>query len=304
MAEPALIGFVGLGNMGAPMARNLARSGRRVLLYDLRAEALAPFEGDDAFVLADGLADLASRTTVVITMLPDSAAVRGAVLGEPLGDGLVEALAPDSLIVDMSSSFPRDTRTLGQTIAARGIGLVDAPVSGGVTGAVAGTLTIMAGGEDQLIDPVEPILSAMGRVIRTGLLGSGHAMKALNNVLSGIALGAPSEVLLIGMRFGLDPSVMTSILNTSTGRNTTTENKVEQYLLSRSFDGGFALRLMRKDIGMAKALAEDLGLSPALLGACSGLYDAASEALGPEADHTEVFRYLEEVMTPEDESHA
>ncbi|MGI9383049.1 MAG: NAD(P)-dependent oxidoreductase, partial [Methyloligellaceae bacterium] len=234
MTEPDLIGFVGLGNMGAPMVRNMLKGGRRVLLYDLRPEALQAFEGVEGCSLADSLVDLASRTTVAITMLPDSPAVRAAVLGDQGAPGLVEGLAPDSLIVDMSSSFPGDTRALGQTVASRSVGLVDAPVSGGVTGAVAGTLTIMAGGEDQLIDRVEAVLSTMGNVVRTGALGSGHATKALNNVLSAVALSATSEVLHVGMKFGLDPHIMTSIFNTSTGRNTTTENKVEQYLLNGS----------------------------------------------------------------------
>lgn len=294
MAEPDLIGFVGLGNMGAPMVRNMLRGGERVLLYDLRPEALQAFEGEEGCVAAQDLADLASRAAVVITMLPDSPAVRSAVLGDEATPGLVQGLAPDSLIVDMSSSFPGDTRTLGQTIAARSVGLVDAPVSGGVRGAVAGTLTIMAGGEDQLIDRVETVLSTMGTVVRTGALGSGHATKALNNVLSAMALSATSEVLHVGMKFGLDPHIMTAIFNTSTGRNTTTENKVEQYLLNGSFEGGFALALLSKDVRMAKTLADDLGLDMSLLNACSALLDRASEALGPEADHTEVFRYIEQ----------
>ena len=302
MTEPDLVGFVGLGNMGAPMVRNMLKGGQRVLVYDLRAEAMQGFEGVEGCVAADSLVDLASRTAIAITMLPDSPAVHAAVLGSDGTPGLIEGLAPDSLIVDMSSSFPGDTRTLGQTLAARSVGLIDAPVSGGVTGAVAGTLTIMTGGEGQLIDRVEATLSTMGNVVRTGALGSGHATKALNNVLSAMALSATSEVLHVGMKFGLDPHIMTSIFNTSTGRNTTTENKAEQYLLNGSFAGGFALALLRKDVGMAKALADDLGLAMPLMSACSALLDRASDVLGPQADHTEVFRYIEQAAAEADDA--
>jgi 3-hydroxyisobutyrate dehydrogenase len=298
MSDSRPIGFVGLGNMGAPMARRLAESGATLVLYDLRAEALAAFAGDEErFRVAPEIAGLGRDCGVVITMLPDSEAVRAATLGGADGPGFAEGLAGGGVVVDMSSSAPLATRALGAALGARGLGLVDAPVSGGVPRARDGTLTIMAGGEARLVDAVEPLLAAMGRVHRTGPLGSGHAMKALNNYVSAAGLLAVCEALIVARTFGLDPRVMNQILKVSTGRNNTTDNKVEAYMLSRSFDSGFALELMRKDVGTAEALAEELGLDAPWLGACSALLGRAAAALDEGADHTAAFAFLERELT-------
>jgi 3-hydroxyisobutyrate dehydrogenase len=230
-------------------------------------------------------------------MLPDSDAVRAAALGDGGRPGFVEGLVRGSLVIDMSSSAPLATRGLGEALGARGIGLVDAPVSGGVPRARDGTLTIMAGGEARLVDEAEPLLTAMGRVHRTGPLGSGHAMKALNNYVSAAGLFAVCEALIVARTFGLDPRVMNQILKVSTGRNNTTDNKVEAYMLSRSFDSGFALDLMRKDVGTAEALAEELGLDAPWLRACSALLGRAAGALDEGADHTAAFAFLERELT-------
>jgi 3-hydroxyisobutyrate dehydrogenase len=224
-------------------------------------------------------------------MLPDSKAVRAAVLGRD-GPGIVQSMRAGSVVVDMSSSYPLDTRALGEELARKGIGLVDAPVSGGVPKAVAGTLAIMAGGDAALIDRIEPILRAMGTVHRTGPLGSGHAMKALNNYVSAAGLIAACEALAIGQRFGLDGHVMTRVLNASTGRNNTTENKVERYMLSGRFDSGFALALMEKDVGMARSLADAIGVEAEELGHVLSILGKALRALGPAADHTAVYKYV------------
>jgi 3-hydroxyisobutyrate dehydrogenase len=162
-----------------------------------------------------------------------------------------------------------------------------------------GSLTIMAGGDEALIDEVEPILAAMGRVLRAGPLGAGHAMKALNNYTSAAGLIAVCETLIVAERFGLEPSVMNQVLNASTGRNNTTDKKVEQFMLNRAFDSGFALALLHKDVGLAEALATELGLDAPGLGACRALLEQAARALGPGADHTEVFAYLERRLAGE-----
>ncbi len=298
MKENERIGFVGLGNMGAPMACCLAKAGYGVMLHDLRRSAVeALAKEDDRFDIVEHGAALGQACAVVITMLPDSQAVHQAVLGNDDRSGFAGALPQGALVIDMSSSAPLATRALGEALQAMDVGLIDAPVSGGVQRARDGSLTIMVGGEAALLDRAEPILSAMGRVIRTGPLGSGHAMKALNNFVSAAGLLAVCEALIVAERFGLDPRVMNDVLKASTGRNNTTDNKVERYLLPRAFDSGFALELMRKDVGMAASLAEEIGLDAPWLGACGALLDAATQALETGADHTAAFAYLERRLT-------
>ena len=290
------VGFIGIGNMGAPMVRCLAKAGHQVLMYDMRAEAMASVaDAQLGIEAAANSAELAKRCEIVITMLPESRHVRDAIVGE---NGIAgHGFARGSVVIDMGSSFPLDTRSLGEALAAKGIGLIDAPVSGGVGKAVTGTLAIMTGGDAALIDRVEPVLTAMGAIHRTGALGSGHAMKALNNYVSAAGLVATAEALIVGKKFGLDGAVMTKVLNASTGRNNTTENKAERYMLTRKFDSGFALALMEKDVGMARRLAEELGIVADELTFVSGYLTKALAALGKDADHTAVLQFAEKSVT-------
>ena len=290
------IGFVGIGNMGGPMVRCLAKAGFGSILYDVRAETTAPFAKEGGpYTVAKDLAEVGAAAEVVITMLPDSKIVRAAVMGGGDKKGLVDGLAKGAVIIDMSSAFPLETQRLGRELAERGIGLVDAPVSGGVPKAVTGTLAIMTGGDTAVIDRLEPVLKAMGTIYRTGMLGSGHAMKALNNYVSAAGLIATSEALVIGEKFGLSPRTMNQILNASTGRNNTTENKVDRYMLNRAFNSGFALALMRKDVGMARELAAELGITAEELDLVSGILDKADANLAAGADHTAVFQYVDDL---------
>ena len=283
------IGFIGLGNMGAPMVRCLVKSGHAITVYDAdtaRAAALAA-ESDDITV-APSLCDLGQRSSLIVTMLPDSKVVRAVVLGDA---GVVTGMARGSVIVDMSSSYAPDTIALGGELTARGINLIDAPVSGGVGKAVTGTLAIMAGGGEAIVERVAPILSGMGTVHRTGKLGSGHTLKALNNYVSAAGLIATCEALIAAKAFGLDPTVAIKIINASTGRNNTTEAKAERYLIPEKYDSGFALALMSKDVGMAHALARDLGLSAETLAFVDDYLRRAAAKLGPSADHTAVMAF-------------
>ena len=288
-----VVGFVGIGNMGAPMARRLAEAGHRLTLYDLdRSAAGALAAAFDGVSVSDSLAALGAASDPVITMLPDSPAVRRAILGD--GDGVAAGLRPGALAIDMSSSAPTDTQALGEALAERGIDLVDAPVSGGVPRARDGSLTIMAGGAPDAVARALPVLEAMGSVRATGALGTGHAMKALNNYVSAAGLLATCEALIVAGRFGLDPRTANEILKSSTGRNNTTDLKVERYMLGRAFDSGFALDLMRKDVGIARTLAGKLDLDAPWLAACEALLIEAADSLGPGADHTEAFAFLEQ----------
>lgn len=291
--EPGTVGFIGLGTMGAPMCARLAERGHPVLVHDADAEHVRA-------VLAHGIAaarpaELGARSAVVITMLPDGPCVREALLGRPEGsEGAASTMAPGTAVVDMSSSAPLGTQQLGSRLLAHhGVRMVDAPVSGNPAAARAGRLNIMAGGGDDVLAQVLPVLASLGTVTHVGELGSGHAVKALNNLLSAIGLATAAEALLVARRFGLNPAVVLDVVNGSTGRNHATENKVGQHVLSRSFDSGFSLRLMRKDVATAVELAQASGAPTRFADACRDLWDSAYESLGPDADNTEVVRWME-----------
>jgi 3-hydroxyisobutyrate dehydrogenase len=197
-------------------------------------------------------------------MLPDSNVVKKVLYGDK--DALAAHLKPGSVVIDMSSSSPSVTRELGPRLKAAGVDLIDAPVSGGVKRAVDGSLAIMAGGEAAVIARVKPLFLTMGKsVIETGMLGSGHAMKALNNYVSAAGLLAACEALKVGEDFGIAPDKIVAVLNASTGKNNSTENKLMQFIDSGAFNSGFALALMKKDINIATDLAQSLG-SKTLLG--------------------------------------
>ena len=288
------VGFVGLGQMGWHMAANLARAGVELVVRDANPVVA------DRFGKAFGKVRLAQHAgdfqgvTMLITMLPNGNAVRGALVNVEGKSSLVEALASNSLLIDMGSSDPATYETLAPKLADRQIGLIDAPVSGNVTGAEAATLTIMAGGDAAHLRRAEPVLRRLGKVIyHTGPLGSGQAMKALNNLVSAAGLMISIEALLLGRRYGLDPRQMNEILNVSTGRNNSTERKIAPFVLSGSYNSGFKLSLMAKDLRAAGALAERSGMKAELTALCVRLVDEAAETLGPDADHTEVARFIE-----------
>jgi 3-hydroxyisobutyrate dehydrogenase len=216
------------------------------------------------------------------------------VIGTAKGDGLAPHLKLGAIIVDMSSSDPMETRKLGESLQAQGSTLLDAPVSGGLRKAVAGTLSILLGGDNtEALEKVFPILSAMGTVLRTGGLGSGHATKALNNYVSAAGLAAACEAVIVGREFGLDPDILVDAINASTGRNNSTENKLKQFVLNEEFaTAGFALDLMAKDVALAASLADAMGKALPGLTAARSLWAEAKSELGAGTDHTEIYRHL------------
>ena len=290
---PERIGFVGLGNMGAPMARHLASAGYRLAVADANPVALDRFRGQVQCEIPESFRELARACRLVITMLPDGKAVQQVLLGN---EGVAASLAAGSVVIDMTSASPVGTRELGIELAASGITLIDAPVSGGVRKAVEGKLAIMAGGEAAAIARCGRVLEAFGTVFLTGGSGSGHALKALNNYLSAAALATTAEAIMAGERFGIDPSTMIDVLNSSTGRNTATEQKYPAFVLTRTFKSGFALGLMAKDLRIALDLAKAVGTPAGLLKDCSDLWERAERQLGFNADNTEVVKYLESLL--------
>jgi 3-hydroxyisobutyrate dehydrogenase len=281
----AVIGFVGLGNMGFPMAERLAEAGYTVRGYDADPAVRAKFAG--AVASAEAAADSAAA---VLLVLPHSAVVRSVLLD----DGLLAHLAPGAVLIDMSSSEPVQTRELAATAGEHGVPMVDAPVSGGVRGAVAGSLMIMAGGAPEPVAAVRGMLEVLGkRVLHVGPVGAGHALKALNNLLSATHLLVSSEAMLVGKEFGLDQEVMLEAINGSSGSSASTVNKWPRFMLGRGFDSGFGLRLMLKDMRIAVGLAQATGWPSRLGEAAVDLWAEAAERLPADADHTEILRWLE-----------
>ncbi len=301
LVPPARIGFIGLGQMGLPMARSLARAGFLLAVLDLNRETLARACDATGAEAPGSLKAIGASCEAVITMLPEGKAVRAVVFGaEGGGDSLLAGLPAGAILIDMSSSSPVGTRELGAQLAGRGVAMLDAPVSGGVRKAVEASLSIMVGGDAATIARCRPLLEAMGkRIFLTGPLGSGHAMKALNNYVSAAGLAAAAEAVLAGQRFGLDPANVVNILNASTGMNNSTLNKFHQYILSRAFNSGFSLDLMVKDLNTALEVARASG-SPTPFGeACLEAWSEAQASLGPGADHTAVVRYWEKLAGTE-----
>jgi len=284
------VGFVGLGNMGAPMSARLVAAGYRVNGYDVAAGARAALAEVGGTAVRDLAGAVAGAATVVL-MLPNSEIVTETVRDHRF------AAEPGTVVVDMSSSEPWRTRELAIELRERGITLVDAPVSGGVARARTGTLTIMTGGDPADLARVEPVLAALGATTRAGDVGSGHAVKALNNLLSATHLLVTCEAILAGEKFGLDPAVMLEIFNRSSGRSGSTENKWPRFILPGTFDSGFGLRLMLKDMGIASGLAEQVGAPGQLGRRATELWARAAEALDAGADHTEIVKWLREDPT-------
>lgn len=288
------VAFIGLGNMGRPMARRLVDAGVRLNGFDRAAPAVEAARALGVEV-ADSLEEAAQGADVLLLMVPSSDVVE-AVLADP---AVQSAVRGGVTVLDMSSSDPMRTRALAVRLSELGATLIDAPVSGGVAGAVRGTLTIMAGGTDEDIDRVEPLLKTMGSVRRTGSVGSGHAVKALNNLLSATHMLVSSEAVRAAIAFGLDPRVVLDVINSSSGRSFSTEYKWPTFVLPESFDSGFALRLLVKDAAIAVDLARSLGLPSSLGEAALALWTEAAGLLPEDADHTEIARVAGELAPTE-----
>lgn len=283
------IGFVGLGRMGLPMTANLVAAGYRVVAVDLVPEARARAASVGAEATSE-LGDLAASVDLLMLMLPDSDAVEAVLAGAEAAG----VLRPGLLVVDLSSSQPLRTQVTAARLAEQGVRMIDAPVSGGVAGAEKGTLTIMVGGDEADIRRARPALDALGRVVPVGAVGAGHAMKALNNLLSATHLWITGEVMAAGEQFGLDPAVMLEVFNSSSGRSGSTEKKWPQFVMTESFGSGFGLQLMLKDMRIAVELSERAGAFHSLGDQAVRLWAEAATDLSTTADHTEIARWIEQ----------
>lgn len=291
MSAKPTIGFVGVGSMGWPMAALLHKAGYPLQIVDASADRAKEFVKEFGGTVAASNRELAAASDIIITILPTSAIVQ-AVLEGP--NGVLAGLRKDAVVVEMSSGVPTITRALAEQVAAAGAHMVDAPVSGGVPRAKTGDLAIMFGGSEALLERVRPALSCMGTSItRTGDVGSAHAMKALNNLVSagGFLIGV--EALMIGKRFGLDPAAMVDVLNSSTGMNNSTQKKFKQFVLSGKYNAGFGLDLMVKDLSIALGIGRDTNTPTPFSALCREMWASCAAMLGPGQDHTAIAKLTE-----------
>ncbi|GAB2783608.1 3-hydroxyisobutyrate dehydrogenase [Halomonas shantousis] len=264
------IGFLGLGNMGAPMAHNLLAAGHRLTVFDVNERAVAGLAEAGATAATSAAALAGQDVEMIITMLPAAAHVRDVYLGE---DGLLVHVAEGVLLVDSSTIDPMTSREVAVAANRQGNPMLDAPVSGGTGGATAGTLTFMVGGEPEDFERAQPILAAMGRnIVHCGAAGNGQVAKVANNMLLGISMIGVAEAMSLGVALGMDPAVLAGVINTSSGRcwSSDTYNPypgvLENAPASKDYRGGFGTDLMLKDLGLASEAARQVR-QPVILGA-------------------------------------
>ncbi len=296
MAEK--LGFIGLGAMGQPMSRRLLEAGFPLAVYDLRAEAVEALVKIGAEA-ASSAKEVAEKCRKVITIVPNSEAVEKVVWGP---EGLLEGAKDGDLLIEMTSAYPPSTLKVHQALSAKGLSMIDAPVSGGVVGAVAGTLSIMVGGEEAIFEASRPILSIVGKnLFYMGAIGSGHAVKAINNFLSATSLAATSEAIILAAKLGLSPQRVVEVLQVSTGRSYSTELKVPKFVLPRTFNSGFAMDLMYKDIDTVTRMAREYKIPMFLANMVQQIYGYAMAQGGGKGDHTAIFSYLESLTEKKQE---
>ena len=274
------IGFIGLGAMGSVMAPLIVKSGCNVLGYDIKTK----IDKSSGVKQVEDINDF-SGLDVIIFMLPN-----GRVVSE-MAIKLLE-MNLKSVFIDMSSSDPRETQELGKKLKNKGVKFLDAPVSGGVARAITGDLMIMAGGDEKLLEEVSDLLSVMGKVQFAGPLGSGHAIKALNNYVSAAGLISSFEALATARSFGIKPENFLKIINGATGKNNTTEVKLDKFVISEKFNSGFALDLMVKDVSIANSLIRDLSSEKPLSSDVLSHLSEALRTLEGNPDHTEVYKAI------------
>ena len=274
------IGFIGLGAMGSVMAPLIVKSGCNILGYDIKAK----IDKSSGVKQVEDINEF-NGLDIIIFMLPN-----GRIVSE-MAMKLLE-MNLKSIFIDMSSSDPRETQELGKKLKNTGVKFLDAPVSGGVARAKTGDLMIMAGGEKKILEEVNDLLSVMGKVQFAGPLGSGHAIKALNNYVSAAGLISSFEALATARSFGIKPENFLKIINGATGQNNTTQVKLDKFVISKKFNSGFALDLMVKDVSIANSLIRELSYDRPLSNDVLNHLSEALKVLNGNPDHTEVYKTI------------
>jgi 3-hydroxyisobutyrate dehydrogenase-like beta-hydroxyacid dehydrogenase len=284
------IGFIGVGRMGDPMTRNLLKAGFEVTMFDTNPAAMQPLVALGAHI-ADSPAAVASAAEVVLVSLPTPDIVKQVALG---AKGVAEG-SRIKIFIDVSTTGPKAAAEIAEGLAAMGVTAVDAPVTGGVGGAQKGTLAVMLGCPRNLVERVRPILEPLGKVFFLGERpGSGQLMKLANNLLSAAALAVTSEVMVMGVKGGLDPRVMLDVINSGTGRNSASVDKFPKSILPRTFDFGFAIGLLLKDVRLCIDQAEALGVPMVAGSAIKELLTITAMRQGADADFTTITKTVEE----------
>ncbi|RIX83666.1 3-hydroxyisobutyrate dehydrogenase [Acidovorax cavernicola] len=293
------IAFIGLGNMGGPMALNLHKAGHTVSAFDLSAEACKKF-GAEGLPIAKSAAETVAGAEVVISMLPASAHVEGLFLGGAGKPGLLDSIQAGTLVIDSSTIAAATSRKVAEAAAAKGVAMIDAPVSGGTGGAIAGTLTFMVGGETKDLERARPVLEKMGaNIFHAGAAGAGQTAKICNNMLLGILMIGTSEALALGVANGLDPKVLSEIMRRSSGGNWALEKYnpvpgvMEAAPASKNYAGGFGTDLMLKDLGLAQENATAVRAATPLGGLARSLYAAHSLAGHGALDFSSVLKLVQ-----------
>jgi len=293
------IAFIGLGNMGGPMAMNLLKAGHTLSAFDLSADACKKF-GAEGLPIAKSAAETVADAEVVISMLPASVHVEGLFLGGAGKPGLLESIKPGTLVIDSSTIAAATSRKVAEAAQAKGIAMIDAPVSGGTGGAIAGTLTFMVGGETKDLERARPVLEKMGaNIFHAGAAGAGQTAKICNNMLLGILMIGTSEALALGVANGLDPKVLSEIMRRSSGGNWALEKYnpmpgvMETSPASKGYAGGFGTDLMLKDLGLAQENAAAVRASTPLGGLARNIYATHSLAGHGALDFSSVIKLVQ-----------
>jgi 3-hydroxyisobutyrate dehydrogenase len=288
------IGFIGLGQMGSRMVPHL-KGEAALLLCDVDAVRTAEL-ANDLGGKAVSVADMADADAVVL-MLPNSQIVDQLLNGSSGGKGLFDVLRPGAMVIDMSSSAPTNSIANAGIAVGRGLKFIDAPVSGGIRGAEAGSLAIMVGGADADYQRALPTLKKMGgNVFSVGKIGAGHAVKSLNNLMSAASLAVSSEVFAVGAKFGLDPALMLKVVNASSGQNWVTTALWQPAVVERGFNFGFTMQLMEKDVRVAMSLFDAMGSDAQISRAIAATWAKALKDAPPGADMTVMAQQAEKAI--------
>jgi 3-hydroxyisobutyrate dehydrogenase-like beta-hydroxyacid dehydrogenase len=283
------LGFIGLGNMGGPIASHLMAAGYSLTVCDVRPEAVAALTARGARAAASP-AEVASGVETLLLSLPDPSIVREVVLGR---NGVI-AGSKVRTVIDLSTTGARMAKEIAAALAAEGTTLVDSPVSGGVAGAISGTLTLMVACPRAIFADLEPMLQTFGKVFFIGERpGMGQTMKLANNLLSATALAATSEAIVLGVKSGLDPAIMVEVINAGSGRNSASQDKFPKAILPRTFDSGFTTGLMYKDLKLCLEEAGAAGVPMSVANAVCELWRRAFEEMGGEKDFTTIVQLVE-----------
>jgi 3-hydroxyisobutyrate dehydrogenase len=291
------VAFLGLGAIGRPMAHRVAAAGFDLTVWNRTAERARAFAAETRARAAATPADAVRGAEVVVACLPTSRDV-AALLDGP--DGLLTGLAHGALFVDCTSGDPATSTHIAGRLAGHGVAFLDAPVSGGTSGAERGTLTVMVGGDAAALERARPVLSAFGKkIVHCGGVGAGDAVKAMNNAMLAIHVWSTGECLAALSRLGVDPRVALDVINASSGRSNTSENLFPERVLSRTFPRTFRLALLDKDIGIAAQVAREQQVASPVLQLTAELFRLAHVELGEEADHVEAVKVIERLARQE-----